>query len=106
ESQAICGPVTWGSDRSERYRTYITVNDRLRRFLGVSLAVFALCGVPPLSAQEPPRSGPKSGFSLEQNYPNPFNPETRIPFVLSPDLFVDGHEPIVTIRIYNILQQV
>src|SRR5688572_32988289 len=78
----------------------------MRRWLGVSLVAFWLCGAPPLSAQEPPRSeGPKSGFSLEQNYPNPFNPETRIPFVLSPDLFAQGQTPVVTIRIFNILQQ-
>jgi hypothetical protein len=74
--------------------------------LGVSLAVFALFGASPLPAQEPPRQeGPKSGFSLEQNYPNPFNPETRIPFVLSPDLFAQGQSPLVTVRIFNILQQ-
>jgi hypothetical protein len=84
------------------------VNDRLRRCLGVSLAVFALHAAAPLRAQEPPRSssGAKSGFTLEQNYPNPFNPETRIPFVLGPELFAGGRQPIVTIRIYNILQQV
>ena len=83
------------------------MNDRLRRWLGVSLAVCALSGVSPLPAQELPRQeGPKSGFSLEQNYPNPFNPETRIPFVLSPELFSQGRSPVVTIRIFNILQQV
>ena len=83
------------------------MNDPLRRWLGVSLVAIALCGVAPLPAQEPPRSeGPRSGFSLEQNYPNPFNPETRIPFVLSPDLFAGGGDPVVTIRIFNILQQV
>lgn len=69
--------------------------------------VCALLGASPLSAQEPSRpDGPRSGFSLEQNYPNPFNPETRIPFVLSADLFVDGRPLVVTIRIFNILQQV
>jgi hypothetical protein len=83
------------------------VKDPVRRWLGVSLAVLALCGGAPLSAQEPPRQeGPRSGFSLEQNYPNPFNPETRIPFVLAPDLFAEGRAPVVTIRIFNILQQV
>ena len=83
------------------------MNDPLRRWLGVSLVAIALFGVPPLPAQEPPRQeGPRSGFSLEQNYPNPFNPETRIPFVLSPDLFAEGRSPVVTIRIFNILQQV
>lgn len=60
-----------------------------------------------MSAQEAPRAEPpESGFSLEQNYPNPFNPETRIPFVLSEDLFGDARPAIVTIRIFNILQQV
>jgi hypothetical protein len=79
----------------------------MRRSLGVSLVVCALFGAAPLSAQEPSRpDGSKSGFSLEQNYPNPFNPETRIPFVLSPDLFAEGRSPVVTIRIFNILQQV
>jgi hypothetical protein len=82
------------------------VNDPLRRWLGVSLVAFALFGVSPLPAQEPPQTGPRSGFSLEQNYPNPFNPETRIPFVLSPDLFAGGETPVITIRIFNILQQV
>ncbi|MSR36665.1 MAG: hypothetical protein EXR95_08510 [Gemmatimonadetes bacterium] len=79
----------------------------MRRWLGVSLAVLALCGGAPLSAQELLRQeGPRSGFSLEQNYPNPFNPETRIPFVLAPDLFAEGRAPVVTIRIFNIIQQV
>ncbi len=46
-----------------------------------------------------------SGFILEQNYPNPFNPETKIPFVLFEDLFVDGKPVVVSIRIFNVLQQ-
>ena len=79
----------------------------LRRALGVSLAVLALSGVRPLVAQQgPPVDGAPAGFGLEQNYPNPFNPDTRIPFVLSEELFVDGRPPVVTIRIFNILQQV
>ena len=45
------------------------------------------------------------GFSLEQNYPNPFNPETRIPFTLGEDLFAEGQPIVVSIRIYNLLQQ-
>jgi hypothetical protein len=80
----------------------------LRRLLGVSLAVCALAWAPALAAQQAP-SVPKSvrtGFSLEQNYPNPFNPETRIPFQLTDELFSEGRPAIVTIRIFNILQQV
>ena len=46
-----------------------------------------------------------SGFILEQNYPNPFNPETKIPFVLFEDLFVDGKPVVVSLRIFNVLQQ-
>ncbi len=47
----------------------------------------------------------ESGFYLEQNYPNPFNPETKIPFILNEDLFDDGGSVVVTVRIFNVLQQ-
>lgn len=46
-----------------------------------------------------------SGFRLGQNYPNPFNPETRIPFRLEEPLFETGRPVRVTLRIYNVLQQ-
>ena len=46
-----------------------------------------------------------SGFELQQNYPNPFNPTTRIPFTLSPSLFEGGQPVVVTMRIFNVLQQ-
>ena len=79
----------------------------MRRFLGVSLALCALAWAPSLAAQQAPETGtPRSGFSLEQNYPNPFNPETRIPFLLTEDLFADARTAVVSIRIFNILQQV
>ncbi len=58
---------------------------------------------------------PQAGFSqvpartaqveLLQNYPNPFNPATTIPFRLSEALFANGHRPVVTLRIYNVLAQ-
>ncbi|MGK7311077.1 MAG: hypothetical protein ACN0LA_02465 [Candidatus Longimicrobiales bacterium M2_2A_002] len=66
-----------------------------------------------VSAQDPgsdasPRAS-DSGFELLQNYPNPFNPTTRIPFTLSPELFVDDQgrqqDVVVTMRIFNVLQQ-
>jgi len=47
----------------------------------------------------------ESGFTLGQNYPNPFNPETRIPFDLNEVLFTDGRTAVVSVRIYNVLQQ-
>ena len=79
----------------------------MTRIFGVSRMVLALAPASALTAQKgPPVEAPKAAFSLEQNYPNPFNPETRIPFVLAEDLFVDGRPAVVTIRIFNILQQV
>jgi len=58
---------------------------------------------------------PKAGFSqapartaqveLLQNYPNPFNPATTIPFRLSEGAFANGHRPVVSLRIYNVLAQ-
>ncbi|MFQ5536927.1 MAG: FlgD immunoglobulin-like domain containing protein [Gemmatimonadota bacterium] len=61
-----------------------------------------------LSAQEA-RTAPerqRADFRLNQNYPNPFNPETTIPFDLSEGLFADGRPVVVTLRIFNLLQQV
>ena len=66
-----------------------------------------------LTAQDPgsdasPRTS-ESSFELLQNYPNPFNPTTRIPFVLAPELFQgdqgEAREVVVTMRIFNVLQQ-
>ncbi len=45
------------------------------------------------------------GVALEQNYPNPFRTETRIPFVLAPDLFEGGRTVVVSVRIFNVLGQ-
>jgi len=53
-------------------------------------------------SQSTPRGGQ---VELQQNYPNPFNPTTTIPFRLSVDLFANGHRPVVSLRIYNILAQ-
>lgn len=50
--------------------------------------------------EEPPR------IVIEQNYPDPVNPETWIPFTLSPALFEDDSDILVTMRIINILNQV
>jgi hypothetical protein len=45
------------------------------------------------------------GFELLQNYPNPFSSTTRIPFRLDPVLFESGQPVIITMRIFNVLQQ-
>ena len=80
----------------------------MRRITGVLSVLLALLVMAPmLSAQEASQaSGQANGFELEQNYPNPFNPETRIPFNLEEDLFADGRPVVVSLRIFNLLQQV
>ncbi|MBI4538462.1 MAG: hypothetical protein HY704_02985 [Gemmatimonadetes bacterium] len=81
----------------------------MRRAVGVVVLLFTLGFVAEATAQAVDRGKPsgeqEAGFRLEQNYPNPFNPETRIPFYLGEELFVDGKPVRVTIRIYNVLQQ-
>jgi hypothetical protein len=74
----------------------------------LSVLLFLFGASPTLSAQESGRRtsvGQERGFQLEQNYPNPFNPETTIPFVLAEELFLDGRPAVVSLRIFNLLQQ-
>ncbi len=82
----------------------------MRRILGVFLLSVLFGLAPGISAQGTPGDSglareQESGFTLGQNYPNPFNPETRIPFDLSEVLFTDGRTAVVSVRIYNVLQQ-
>ncbi len=82
----------------------------MRRAACVLIVLLSLISAPStLVAQQATSGGGSerqgSGFALEQNYPNPFNPETKIPFVLKEDLFKDGRPAVVSIRIYNVLQQ-
>src|SRR5437867_13131562 len=51
------------------------------------------------------QAAPAPLVKLKQNYPNPFNPATTIPFILSGDLFANGHRPKVSLTIYNVLAQ-
>lgn len=57
----------------------------------------------PASSQE---RSPRPVFQLGDNRPNPFFPATSIPFVLTPEACADGHTPLVTLEIYNVLVQV
>lgn len=65
--------------------------------LGLLLAAPSLA-----EAQDRPPTEP---VRLKRNYPNPFNPETTIPFSVDPLIFADGHEPMASLRIYNVLAQ-
>lgn len=81
---------------------------RMGRMLCVVLVLLSAAVLPAgLQAQQGGSIGEEeareSVFELGTNYPNPFNPETRIPFELHDDAFVDGRPAIVTARIYNAL---
>lgn len=83
----------------------------MRRATCVGVILLALgAGVAPVRGQEPGEPASEQsgddGFRLEQNYPNPFNPSTRIPFVLEEALFEASDSAVVSIRIFNVLQQV
>jgi hypothetical protein len=45
---------------------------------------------------------PQPTIELQRNR---FNPVTTIPFKLSGQLFLKGHRPVVSLRIYNVLAQ-
>ena len=56
----------------------------------------------PVAAQAnvaPPR------IELKENYPNPFFPTTTIPFLISQEVCARGHQPVVSLKIYNVLVQ-
>src|SRR5712664_3863973 len=50
-----------------------------------------------LGQTPPPTIGPQQNRS--------FNPATTIPFKVSGELFLKGHRPVVSLRIYNVLAQ-
>ena len=72
----------------------------MRRFawamLGLGLWVLE-GGVEPAAGQDP-----QPTIELQHNR---FNPVTTIPFKLSGQLFLKGHRPVVSVRIYNVLAQ-
>jgi hypothetical protein len=67
----------------------------------VLLAILPLRAV----AQRDP-STPPPRAELKENYPNPFYPATTIPFTVFSDVCRDDHQPVVTLRILNVLAQV
>ncbi len=73
-----------------------------RAWTGLLLGLMAGLAAP--AAAQAPTSPPV--FELGDNFPNPFFPATSIPFVLTPEACTDGHIPLVTLEIYNVLVQV
>jgi hypothetical protein len=72
-----------------------------RYWPGVLLAL--LLGV---SAEASAQGRPPPPVEIRENYPNPFFPSTTIPFVLGPELCEGGHQPLVSVKLYNVLVQV
>lgn len=74
------------------------------KYFAWAVVALGLSAVAPaaVAAQD---QGPPARIELGQNFPNPFNPETTIPFTLPADLFAGGHQPVVSLRIYNVLAQ-
>ena len=68
------------------------------RWPGWVLALM-LTGPVVVAAQE----RPPPPVELRENYPKPFFPSTTSPFVLYPDLCERGHQPLVSLKIYNVL---
>lgn len=77
----------------------------MRRVFSVCVVLLLALGFGPAALFGQTDPGRERGFQLNQNYPNPFNPTTTLSFELYPSLFESGKPPVVTIRIYNVLQQ-
>ena len=75
----------------------------MRHLAWALLALGLLLAAP--SVMEAQQGRPTDAVRLGRNYPNPFNPETTIPFELGQSVFADGHQPVVSLRIYNVLAQ-
>ncbi|HEX8273161.1 MAG TPA: hypothetical protein VF615_11020 [Longimicrobiaceae bacterium] len=75
----------------------------------VLLVIRGFLSPPDLRAQDPVElpvvARQATGFRLEQNDPNPFTRGTYIPFTLEESLFRDGRPHLVTIQIFNVLNQ-
>lgn len=77
----------------------------MRRVFGVGVVLLLALGLFPGSLFGQRSPGRDRGFQLNQNYPNPFNPTTTISFELHPSLFEQNKPVVVSIRIFNVLQQ-
>jgi hypothetical protein len=75
----------------------------MRQFAWAVVALGLLIAVP--AGLEAQQGAGTAAVRLGRNYPNPFNPETTIPFDLDQSLWSGGRQPLVTLRIYNVLAQ-
>ena len=60
---------------------------------------------PPIAAQQAQANDPP-GFELKENYPNPLFASTTIPFTIHPEVCRNGHRPLVSLEVRNVIAQV
>lgn len=77
----------------------------MRKFAAWATLSLGLLLTGPAIADAQQQDPPKPLVRLGRNYPNPFNPETFIPFSVDSRVFANGHKPVVTLRVYNVLAQ-
>lgn len=76
----------------------------MRRMFCVGLVLLFAVGLSPESLFGQRSPSRDRGSQLNQNYPNPFNPTTTLSFEVTPEDLVGGRA-VVTLRIFNVLQQ-
>jgi hypothetical protein len=77
----------------------------MRRIFGVGVVLLFALGLFPGALLGQKQPGSDRGFQLNQNYPNPVNPATTISFELDSTLFEEDKPVVVSIRIFNVPQQ-
>lgn len=70
------------------------------------LGVLLVASIDPVHAQGNDPGQKPQLVELGDHYPNPSPPAAVIPFTISPEVCRNGHQPTVTLRIYNVLAQV
>lgn len=65
-----------------------------------------LGGAAPAVAQTQSRPVDPPRVELRENTPNPIVTATTIPFVIHPGVCAQGHRPVVSLKVYNVLVQV
>ncbi|HET7024588.1 MAG TPA: hypothetical protein VFI39_05235 [Gemmatimonadales bacterium] len=74
-----------------------------KRSIATVLFGLVMASGPPLRGQTRP---PPPVAQLQENSPNPFYPATLIPFSIASSECANGHQPLVSLKVYNVLVQV